>query len=203
MTNKTETKELVIGYMGVHNSFSEKASKKLIEKNNLAADTKITLLSLVNAYHVRDALLQKQIDLGVVAFKNSTTGTVVETAEAFKELEIEILDELSIPIHQCLFKLPGTLNDAITSVASHTQALMQTKNNRRQLFGDREMKEIILEDTSLSARMLAEGKLSADTAVVCSMDAGQNNALELIKENIEDMPDNRTYFRLFRLKEHL
>ncbi len=192
-------KELMIGFMGVHNSFSEKASKAFVEKDHLEPASGLELMPLVDAFHVRDALLQKNIDLGVVAIKNSTTGMVAETAEAFADMDIEILDEYALAIHQCMFKLPGVPVEMLTSVASHPQALMQTRNNRRRFFGP--MEEVIMEDTSLSARMLAEGKLPANTAVVCSMEAGLLNGLELVKANIEDKSDNTTYFRLIRLPE--
>lgn len=193
VTNRVET----IGFMGVHNSFSEKASMKFIETQHLNAETTPALMPLVDAFHVRDALLKGEIQLGVVAVRNSITGMVAETAEAFNGMDVEILAEYALPIHQCLFKLPGVPSDQLRHVASHPQALMQTRNNRRKGFGN--MIEMIMKDTSLSAKMLADGSLSSDTAVVCSKEAGLMNGLELIGENIEDRSDNKTFFRLIRL----
>ncbi len=197
--NTAANRELTIGFMGVHNSFSEKASKAFVEKQGLNVDIEKDLMPLVNAYHVKDALLENKIDLGVVAVRNSITGMVAETKEAFADMDIEIVDDFALSIHQCLFKLPEVAVEDITAVASHPQALMQTKNNRTQLIGEKT--EIIMEDTSLSARMLAEGKFAKETAVVCSMEAGLMNGLELIKENMEDRKDNKTFFILVRLPE--
>ncbi|MCQ2510114.1 MAG: hypothetical protein MJ116_06585 [Lachnospiraceae bacterium] len=188
-----------LGFMGVHNSFSEKASKVFAKNNGMADISESQLLPLVDAFHVRDALVAGDITYGVVAIRNSITGMVAETEEAFRNMDICILDEFALPIHQCFFKLPGTPIENITTVASHPQALMQTRNTRQQLVGKKI--ELTMEDTALSAKMLSDGKLSPDTAVVCSLEAGLMNGLELIRENIEDKSDNKTYFRMICLAD--
>ncbi len=183
--------------MGVPGSFSEKATMEFTRRINLVEPIKVTRVPLVDAYRVRDALLEGSIDLGVVAVKNSTTGTVVESAEAFKDRNPEVIGEYTLPIHQCMFKLPHVPLEEITNVASHPQALMQTRKTRLMKFQG--MKEVIMEDTSISAVMLADGRLPEYTAVICSLDAGISKGLELIGKDIEDNPDNRTFFQLIRL----
>lgn len=185
-----------IGFMGVFGSFSDKATIEFTRKLSLT-NTTVVRVPLVDAFHVRDALLEKEIDLGVIAVRNSTTGTVVESAEAFLGLQHEILLEYALPVHQCIFKLRYVPLEQLKDVASHPQALMQTRKTRQHMFP--EMNEVIMEDTSLSAVMLADGRLPQNTAVICSLEAGLMNGLELIGENIEDNPDNKTFFHLIRL----
>jgi hypothetical protein len=85
-------------------------------------------------------------------------------------------------------------------VASHIQALKQTK----KWVGEHLSPEIVtieMEDTAISAKMLGEGLLKDDTAVICSLEAGLQNGLTLMAQNIEDDKRNRTEFRLLKMPD--
>lgn len=177
-----------IGYMGIPLSNSENASEIFAEKFDMEAEH----IPLTNAVGVVEALLKGEVDYGVVATRNIVAGSVTETEEALKLGKFRVIDEIGIPIHHCVFVKKE--NVAVDAVASHIQALGQTEGNLDILFPDTE--KIVTEDTALAAEMLADGRLSENTAVICGMSAGLHHGLILLESNIEDDRENTTYFAL-------
>ena len=181
-----------IGFQGDIGSNSEEATYKFIEKFNNAS---IVPVALVSSKNVVSALLNKEIDFGVMALNNSIIGEVVETRDAMDK-NLELIDTVEIPIHHCLFVKDK--NSKIRYVASHIQALMQTAVNRKNIFNNTTDIECI--DTAVAAKMLAEGQYGEDYAVICRKNAGEIYGLHLMAENIEDDKTNKTLFGLFKLK---
>ena len=178
-----------VGYLGAEGSFSEMAAKEIADMM-LFGNAK--LVPMTSAKNVLNALLDDEISYGVVAIRNTTAGAVSEFVEAFGDTSYDVQGMCTLPIHHCLFKKAGTDTDKLTTVASHPQALAQTKENRQKNYSGLTEQEV--EDTALAAQMLAEGNLSDTTAVICSKAAGEKWNLELIEENIEDSEDNQTIF---------
>lgn len=177
-----------IGYMGIPLSNSEKAAQVIAGKRNIDAE----LVPLVSSEGVVRAILSGSIDYGVVAVRNMVAGPVLETEKAMKLGNVRKIEEFSMPIYHCVFvKRKGA---KISAVASHVQALGQTYRNISQLFPGADRLEV--EDTALAAEMLADGRLPGDTAVICGMAAGLHYGLILLKDNVEDDPDNLTDFAL-------
>ncbi len=177
-----------IGYMGIPLSNSEKAARVIANKGNIEAE----LVPLVSSEGVVKALISGSVDYGVVAVRNMVAGPVLETEKAMKLGELRIIEEFSMPIHHCVFVRRKEAR--ISAVASHVQALGQTYRNVSQLFPGAGRLEV--EDTALAAEMLSDGRLPEDTAVICGMAAGLHYGLVLLKENVEDDPDNWTDFAL-------
>ncbi len=184
-----------VGYMGIVGSFSETAAKELTEHENM---TDVELIPMVCSQNILEALQSGEAAYGVLGITNTTAGPVSEFQNSFKEVDYEVLAECVLPIHHCLFIRPGMQTEAITEIASHPQAFGQTERYRRENWPG--WKEHPVEDTALAAQWLAQGTLPDTTAVICSIRAGQAWGLEMIAENIEDSPDNRTTFWLLRLK---
>lgn len=186
--------KVVVGYQGAVGSNSECASRNFFDENR---DNDIVFVPLISSKNVASALLNNEIQYGAMAIRNSIGGEVLETRETIKNKDLEIAKETSLPIHHCLFKLPETSIDSIRFIASHIQALKQTQNTRANKYPH--LLSIEMEDTAICAEWLRSGKLSSDTAVICSRIAGEINGLSLIDENIEDAKDNITTFGLFVL----
>lgn len=182
-----------IGYQGIEGSNSEEAARKIAKQLKLS---EYELIPLVTSKTVIDKLKRDEIDYGVVATKNSLGGTVQETYDAIKNESLELIATHILQIHQCLFVKPGTPAEAIACIASHPQALLQTKNNRLKHYPNACEKEV--EDTAIAAKYLHEGKLPETTAVLCRRNAGEMYDLELAYENMEDRSDNYTEFRMFK-----
>lgn len=183
-----------IGYQGAVGSNSEQAAHDMSDELGFAD---VEYVPLISSQGVISALVDGDIDYGVVAVRNSIGGMVVETAEAIRDVYLEIVCETTIDIHHCLYKHPDAQTDELRYVASHIQALKQTERTCGKRYPQLEPMEI--EDTAIGAEWLASGKLGKDVAIICRDTAGERNGLELIEANIEDVSDNRTEFMMVRL----
>lgn len=181
-----------IGFQGDWGSNNEVATKRFIENIN----EKVELIPLISSKNVVSALKEGEIDFGVMAIENNIGGIVNETQKALYEEKIECLMKIQIDIHHCVFVKDEEISqDEIKFVASHEQALFQTKENLNKLF--KEAKLVAIADTAIGAKQLNDGILTKDYAVVCSKQAGVMNNLHLLYENIEDKKSVTT-FGLFR-----
>lgn len=186
--------EIKIGYQGIEGSNSEEVSLIFSRKHELR---EVKFIPLISAKNVVNALVNKEIDYGVLAIRNSITGIVEETEKALSNVELVEIAKEKIPIQHFLFKKKNVESANITNVASHIQALKQTRNTRKNLYPN--WNEIEMEDTALAAKYLAIGNLDDNTAVICRKNAGKLYNLELIAENLEDNPNNYTEFGIFEM----
>ena len=184
---------VTIAYMGIPGSNSEQAAVEFAAKMGWDG---YELLPRVDSRGVVDAMDLEGAEYGVVAVANINAGPVEETRIALEGRDdIEFVLSFWVPIHHCVFVKEG-YDGPVRHIASHIQALLQTKGNLERLFPDADRIEV--EDTAVAAEYLSEGKLSKDTAVVCRRNAGQMFGLRMIHENIEDRSDNMTEFHLLR-----
>ena len=181
-----------IGFQGVLFSNSEEAAIQFAKTHGLKTNQ---FIPLITSQNVVSALINKKIDYGVLAIQNKIAGIVKETTDALTE-NIEPIDSLYLPIHHALFK--KNKNSKIDFIASHIQALNQTKEYRRKNLPT--IKEIESEDSAISAKKLSTGIYPENYAVICKKNAGEFYNLFLIDENIEDDKENETLFGLFKLK---
>ncbi|MBQ2639389.1 MAG: hypothetical protein IJF92_01300 [Bacilli bacterium] len=179
-----------IGYQGIKYSNSYYATLEFINKEKLG---EIELIDLTTSKNVIDNLISKNIDYAVLAIKNSIVGEVKETKKVLNN-SFKIISKIKIPIHHCLFRKKYVKNENIKYIASHEQAILQTKNNINKMFNNIEY--IYTKDTALSAKLLNENKLDKNSAVICPYQAGVKYNLHCIKKNIEDKSDNYTEFVL-------
>ena len=187
--------KIKIGYMGIPGSFSEVAAHELAKNNQMEH---AEYVPLVCASNILEALQNGSVDYGVLGVENSSAGPVSEFVESFTNVAYDHIDTFVLPIHHCLFKCSAdTSMEHLTEVASHPQALSQTKGTRKTNWPQLSDKEI--EDTAIGAEWLAKGILPDSTAVICSRTAGDSWGLNLIAENIEDSATNRTTFWLLKL----
>lgn len=184
-----------IGYQGIEGSNSQASAKNMAQRLGW---TDVEYIPLVHSRGVVDALLAGEVDFGVMATLNHVAGVVLETQAALKGLKYRMLALDCIPIHHCLFVKDPSVKE-IRAVASHIQALKQCRGTLERDYPEAVWKEE--EDTAIAARHLAEGTLPPDTGVLCRKDAGEAFGLHLLRENLEDDPDNATEFELIRLSE--
>ena len=185
---------ITIGYQGIKNSNSEEAAIRLAEKLNIKD---YLLLPLVSSFNVLDNVYNCNIDYGVIAYQNNTGGKVTESIQALKFLPLKLRDEITLPIHHYLFVKNDTIKDEdIEAIASHSQAFVQCQNNLKKYFPHTRL--IKDEDTATAARKLKLELFNESTAVLCRLNAGEENGLYLLKSHLEDSPDNTTDFRMYR-----
>ena len=184
-------KPLKIGYQGTPGSNAETATKAIVKRLNLL---NVELVPLTTSQNVCDHLVKGSIDFGVMARQNSISGMVSETLKAVPSKDLHRVTFQVVPINHCLFKLPNVPMSSLTTIASHEEALCQTKNIRARMFP--QLNELKTEDTALSAKQLAEHILPETTAVLCSKQAGLQHKLDLVCEHVADKINNNTLFDL-------
>lgn len=133
--------------------------------------------------------------IGILPIENSIEGAVRETIDNLirtKNENIRILSEFVMPIKHCLLARTTELY-SITGVISHPQALAQCQNFIHNEL-PRHLEVIEVASTSEAARKLEEYNLTY--ASVGSSKTAQAYNLNVLRENINDDPDNKTRFAL-------
>jgi prephenate dehydratase len=126
---------------------------------------------------------------GVVPIENVIHGTVRENYDLLIEYELGIVGEVVVPVRLCLAALPGQSIEGIERVYSHIQALGQAEAFLRA----RPWQLLSTYNTAGAGKAIAEtGERGA--AAVLSPRAARLFGLEVLADEIGDLPDNRTRF---------
>ena len=180
-----------IAYQGIPGSNSEAVSILFAQNQGFLNPEYIPA---VHSQGVIELLKTGKADYGVMATRNLMAGTVGESENALSALSHRVVDAQWLSIHHCLFT--KSADARIDTIASHIQALGQCRNTIRSRYPG--VKLLEMEDTALAARMLADGTLPENTAVLCRRNAGEMFGLYLKQENLEDDPRNMTEFVLIK-----
>lgn len=126
---------------------------------------------------------------GVVPIENVIHGTVRENYDLLIEHDLSIAGEVVVPVRLCLAALPGQRLVDIERVYSHIQALGQAEGFLRA----RPWHLLSTYNTAGAGKAIVEaGELRA--AAVLSPRAAALFGLEILADEIGDLPDNRTRF---------
>ena len=126
---------------------------------------------------------------GVVPIENVINGTVRENYDLLLEHDLQIRGEVVVPVALCLAALPGQSLDDIERVYSHIQALGQAEGFLRA----RPWQLLTTYNTAGAGKAIADrGERGA--AAVLSPRAAALFGLEILADEIGDMPGNRTRF---------
>ncbi|MCR4339477.1 MAG: hypothetical protein NUW01_06280 [Gemmatimonadaceae bacterium] len=137
------------------------------------------------------------VEFGVLPIRNAIAGPVVESEAALAEADdLRVVREILFPIRNCLLALPGARLDTIRTVMSHPMAIAQCK----RFFADHPaLTPVPGYDTGGAARHVASGR-SLTQAAIAGRAAAARYGLTIVLENIDDVPDNRTLFRIVTRK---
>ena len=127
--------------------------------------------------------------LCMIPAENSKAGRVAEIHNILPDTNLYIVGEYFQRVEHQLAAPKGAKLDSIRTVYSHTQALMQCRNNIIQFGYETEA----YSNTAAAAKDVAALK-DTTKAAICSRLAAELYGLEIIKENIEDSHDNTTIF---------
>ena len=181
-------KDLKIGVMGAHGSFSEQAGKKYLADS----DQKGEVIPLISAEVVLTAVEEGKIDRGVFPIENSNGGIVLEAVYAMAKHRFAIEKMFEIDIHHMLLVKPGVTASHITTISSHDQALKQCRMYIKRVWPDADIMPYA--DTAKAAADLAKGILPDTTAVIASRGCATLYDLEILEESIQDLKFNYTVF---------
>jgi len=124
---------------------------------------------------------------GVVPLENSTDGRIADTLDNFSRLPVKICAEVPLRIHHTL--LAACDRASVREVYSRPQALSQCRNWLARHLPDARLVEVT--STSAAAEMAAKTR---HAAAIASRQAGVHHGLDVLAEDIEDVPGNTTRF---------
>jgi prephenate dehydratase len=172
-----------IVYAGEPGAFAEDAV--------LAAFGDVARTSVASFRDVFRAVTDGEADAGVVPIENVINGTVRENYDLLVEFDLVIRGEIVVPVRLCLAALGGQRIDDIERVYSHIQALGQAEAFLRS----RPWQLLSTYNTAGAGKAIADsGERGA--AAVLSPRAAALFGLEVLADDIGDLPDNRTRFLL-------
>ncbi len=170
-----------VAFLGPEGTFSQMAAHKLF---GLAARYQ----EATTIEGVFDAVSGGAAASGVVPVENSTEGSVTFTADALIESGLFIRQELVLDVAHCLLTRAANLG-AIVRVYSHPQALAQC----RGWLGKNLPSAQIIQTTSTAAAT-REAIVDDGAAAIGSSLAGEIHGVPVLRERIQDRPENATRF---------
>jgi len=175
------TTDRPIAYAGEPGAFAEDAV--------IAAFGDIERISLGSFREVFEVVAAGGAAAGVIPIENVINGTVRENYDLLLEHDLEIRGEVVVPVRLCLAALPGQRIDDIERVYSHIQALGQAEAFLRR----RSWQLLTTYNTAGAGKAIAD-RGEAGAAAVLSPRAAGLFALEVLADEIGDLPGNRTRF---------
>ena len=170
-----------VAYAGEPRAFAEDAV--------LVAFGDIERRSVASFRTVFEAVASGEAAAGVVPIENVIHGTVRENYDLLIEHDLMIAGEVVVPVRLCLAALPGQRVEDIERVYSHIQALGQAETFLRA----RPWQLLSTYNTAGAGKAIVEaGEFGA--AAVLSPRAAALFGLEILADEIGDLPDNRTRF---------
>jgi len=175
-----------VAYLGPAGTFSEDALHAATAGAEIEAVPYPTVLSAVEAVAGGD------VDRALVPFENSTDGSVRATLDAlaFDAPEVSIVGEHDEPIHHSVLGARGLDLSEVTEVLSHPQPLAQCARFIRE-----NLPKASVRATASSAEAAREVSESSEPRVaIGSRRAAEIYGLEVLRDGVEDSPDNVTRF---------
>jgi prephenate dehydratase len=142
------------------------------------------------------AVEQGRADYGMLPIENSLAGSVVQSYELLMEHDLRVRAEVILRVRHRLMSVTGTQIADLVRVKSHPQALAQCERYLTR----RGLEAVPNFDTAGSARELAENP-EAGTAVIASALAAELYGLEILADEVEDLPFNYTRFFVLGLDD--
>ncbi|MBT3464146.1 prephenate dehydratase [archaeon] len=175
-----------IGLLGPAGTFTETALNKY---NKIAKK-----VFLKSHFDVFDAVNNGLVDNGIIAIENQINGFVLANIDLFLNTNMNIIQEIIIPIHHCLAIPIGCKK--IKNIISHPQALAQCQDYIIKKYPG--ARKIPSEST---ARGMEETKIISNSAGIGPTLAAEMNDLNIIDKNIEDYKKNETRFFIITKKK--
>ncbi len=153
-------------------------------------------LSCTSFADVFQAVKDEKTDYGIIPLENSYAGRVSEIHNLLQDSNLFIIAEHFYQIEHHLAALKGTKISEIEEIYSHPQALMQCKNNLKDIKA-----ELFNYSNTADAAKLIKDSQDKNKAALCSKLAAEINNLEVIKENLEDAKKNNMTLWIVLSKE--
>jgi prephenate dehydratase len=178
-----------VSFQGIAGAYSEEAIRQFF-----GPDVESLPCRTFNDLFV--AVEDGSADYGMLPIENSLAGSVVQSYELLMEHDLRVRAEVILRVRHRLLAAPGTPLSGLKQVKSHPQALAQCE----RYLARRGLEAVPNFDTAGSARELAE-QPDAETGVIASELASELYGLEILDDEVEDLPFNYTRFFVLGLDD--
>lgn len=174
-----------IAFQGERGAFSEEAAVKLLGED-------IQLVPRATFEALYSSIIDGAADYILAPIENSLAGSVHRSYDLLISSGLHIQAEVVIPIAHYLIGILGATFERITQVSSHPVALAQCE---RFFASHPSIKRVATDDTAGSVReVMAAG--DATKAGIASKRAAKVYGAQILREHLEDHPENYTRFLL-------
>lgn len=174
-----------VAFQGERGAFSEAAALKML-------GAEIDLIPCRTFADLYRSIENELADYVLAPVENTIAGVVQQSVDLMRSSSLTLVDEIEIGIEQHLIGCPGVKFDVITTVQSHPVALGQCS---RFFEAHPELKPLVADDTAGSVAeviRIGDPKLAA----IAGQLAAELYGASIIRESIQDRPDNYTRFVL-------
>lgn len=179
-----------IGFLGDRGSFSETAALAILGDD-------VTYVSFPNFNELYEAIPKGEVDQIISPLENSLVGSIQPCYDLLANSSLAILAEIILPVTHYLIAGSATADvDSIRTVESHPAALGQCE---RFFAAHPNIKRVAGDDTAGSVRRAVESG-DATRAAIGGRRAAKLYGGKILREHIEDHPDNFTRFALLAAK---
>jgi len=177
-----------VAYLGPEGTFSHAAARVFF--GLAAAYCEATTLE-----GVFDAVSRRQAQDGIVPIENSTEGSVIHAVDALVASDLLIRAEFELEVSQCLLTRAAGLA-SIERVYSHPQPLGQCR-----LWLVKHLSAAQLVQSTSTAAAVREALVDPGGAAIASRLASEIYGLPVLRERIQDHPENFTRFVVVSLED--
>lgn len=190
MNDDLFTKYTTIAFQGAHYAFSEIAARQFFGQE-------VTVQPCRTFEQVFNSVSRGTAHFGIIPIENSLTGSIHRNYDLLLEHDLRIVGEVFLRVEQHLIANKGIELSEIKTIYSHPQALEQC---RKFLTSLKNVDAVASYDTAGSVKMIRDKNMK-DAAAIASKWAAQDYGMQILKEEIEDIPENFTRFLVLSLKE--
>jgi len=178
-----------IAIQGERGAFSEEAALKLL-------GPEIELVPQRTFAALYQSIDAGRADYILAPVENSIAGPVVISVNLLQQSSLVAVDEVRLQIEQHLIGCPAATFSSIESVQSHPVALAQCK----RFFAEHpRLEPITADDTAGSVAEIME-RGDPTRAAIAGRRAAELYGASILRESIQDQPENFTRFVLLSLK---
>lgn len=171
----------VYGYQGIKGAFGQIATSRLFPSGKQNSYSKFEDVIL--------ALMNHEIEKGVLPFENSTTGEVEEVFDLLYKYDVKISGFYDLKVDQNLMGIKGSEISDIKKVYSKLEAIEQCEDALKPFH----FECIPYTNTALAAKFVSEQK-DKTIGAIAAKESADEYGLEILMENINTLHDNVTRF---------
>ncbi|MGE3276145.1 MAG: bifunctional chorismate mutase/prephenate dehydratase [Vicinamibacterales bacterium] len=177
---------LRVGYQGVEGAYGHQAAWR-----HFAQEAgEITLRPYRTFRRLAEAVLDGEVERGVLPLENTTAGSVHEVYDLLQRFSLALVGEEVVAVEHCLMGVPGATVAGLRRVHSHPQALAQCSEF---LAGLPACEGVTASNTAVAAKTVSERREQAEGAIA-SPEAAVWYGLDVLARDITNEGANYTRF---------